>query len=228
MADKNLKGPRPKKIQKILTSEQTYTRTRKEINRLNRERAKRMEARIAKYLGGERVYGSGAIAKHKGDCKIPIDKDRTYYVECKLSEMLADGEEPALKIISAWFPEMQKNVKSMDSMFGILVIHYHLKKGDYVFIRPQDLELILNRVSEETSAAYKGLMFITLLEENALNTTQNKSGKMIKSYVFRHSVVDKFKKVNNLLGLGVLTLHGMYLCMPIEQFKQLMIEFCGD
>jgi len=87
-----------------LTSEAVYQRTRKEINATNRRRAGDMERRIAKYLRGQRTPSSGALAAYKGDVTIPlVDKKRKYLIECKLSAVHTQANDPVIQIVLEWF-----------------------------------------------------------------------------------------------------------------------------
>ena len=59
---------------------------RKQRNRLNRQRAKNMERRVARYLGGDRTPQSGA-GNSKGDVAVLFtNRPGRYLVECKLTD----------------------------------------------------------------------------------------------------------------------------------------------
>src|SRR5687767_12460961 len=69
-----------------LTSETQLKRTRTEVNATNRNRARSMEQRIAKYLRGDRTPASGAMAKYKGDITVDfVNNPGKYIIECKMS-----------------------------------------------------------------------------------------------------------------------------------------------
>lgn len=117
-----------------LTSEEDAQRTRQEINATNRRRSKDMERRVAKYLRGTRVPASGAIAGMKGDCVIPLVSG-FYLVECKLSAAQNETDNhPKIILNMNWFDKIIQDAKSMGAKFGVLVIHFHSRKRDYVFI----------------------------------------------------------------------------------------------
>lgn len=114
---------------------------RKEINRLNRQRAKAMERRVARYLDGTQTPQSGA-GSAKGDILIDfINRPGKYMIECKLSS-LRRNNIPKLQLTKAWIPKMIADAKAMRALFPILVYHYHEKAGDYVIINCTDLHKI--------------------------------------------------------------------------------------
>ena len=74
---------------------------KRERNRLNKQRSKAMERRVAKYLNGDRTPLSGAGAS-KGDVMVPFaNRPGRYLIECKLTEQMHGGE-PCIKIRKAW------------------------------------------------------------------------------------------------------------------------------
>jgi hypothetical protein len=102
-----------------------------EVNRLNRDRAKAMERRIAKRLQGNRVLMSGA-GYIKGDVTIPY-KGSSFLIECKLTENTKKGT-PQIGIPYFWLTKIERETKAMRSLFGVLIIHFHGVAGDYVFM----------------------------------------------------------------------------------------------
>lgn len=111
---------------------------RKEINRLNRQRAKAMEKRVARYLDGTQTPQSGA-GSAKGDILIDFtNRPGKYMIECKLSEARQKGI-PTMRIFKVWISKMIKDAKSMRALFPILVYHYHDVSGDYVLVAVNDL-----------------------------------------------------------------------------------------
>lgn len=101
-------------------------------NALNRTRARNMEIRIAKLLGGYRVPMSGA-GSIKGDVIVPSNFG-TYLVECKYTARFTKTREPRFTFPAAFLPKLRKDVKSMAAPFGILVFHFHDVSGDYVIL----------------------------------------------------------------------------------------------
>lgn len=103
-----------------------------------------MESRISKYLGGNRVFGSGAFWQ-KGDCIIPLPNNSgEFLIECKLSGSRHKTHGATVRIEFAWFPKLQKEVPAMGvrCRFGVLVIHYQQFSGDYVFLRAEDIPIV--------------------------------------------------------------------------------------
>lgn len=111
---------------------------RKEINRLNRQRAKAMEKRVAKYLDGTQTPQSGA-GSAKGDILIDfVNRPGKYMIECKLSEARQKGL-PSMRIFKSWITKMIKDAKSMRALFPVLVYHYHDVSGDFILVARDDL-----------------------------------------------------------------------------------------
>ena len=108
---------------------------RKRINAKNKARAKAMEQRIAKYLNGNRVpmSGSGTL---KGDCFVPFDEYRTIYVECKLTE------KEKITMYQAWLEKVDVESKAMRCIFGMIVVHFIMQRGDYTFIPVRVIPLL--------------------------------------------------------------------------------------
>lgn len=101
------------------------------ITKTNKDRSRRMEQRIAKLLGGNRVPMSGA-GSIKGDCIVstPIGM---VSVECKYSAGTRNNE-PHMIVNKHWFIKLEEDVKALRAAFGILVFHYHNVSHDYVFV----------------------------------------------------------------------------------------------
>lgn len=127
-----------------ITSKADFKRVderRKEINRLNRQRAKAMEKRVARYLDGTQTPQSGA-GSAKGDILIDFRyRPGKYMIECKMSALLKNST-PKFQLTKAWIPKMIKDAKAMRALFPILVYHYHDKSGDFVVIACEDLHKI--------------------------------------------------------------------------------------
>ncbi len=111
---------------------------RKEINRLNRQRAKAMEKRVARYLDGTQTPQSGA-GSAKGDILIDfVSRPGKYMIECKLSAARPGGK-PRINIYKYWIPKMKDDAKAMRALFPLLVYHFHDIAGDFVVINTLDL-----------------------------------------------------------------------------------------
>lgn len=114
---------------------------RKEINRLNRQRAKAMERRVARYLDGLQTPQSGA-GSAKGDILIDFTgRPGKYMIECKLSSVRQKGI-PKMQLAKSWIAKMNKDAKAMRALFPVLVYHYHDKQGDYVLVEKTNLHKI--------------------------------------------------------------------------------------
>lgn len=100
---------------------------RRKIAIQNKKRSANMERRIARVLGGKRVPMSGA-GSLKGDGMVNSDYG-LYLVECKMTSKTKGG------INFDFITKLDKDVKSMNARFGIVIFHFHLKSTDYCIIR---------------------------------------------------------------------------------------------
>lgn len=101
------------------------------IAKTNKDRSRRMEQRVAKAIGGNRVPMSGA-GSIKGDCIVSTPVGLVA-VECKYTAAVA-ANEPTMTVMKTWFPKLESDVQAVGAAFGILVIHYHNISTDFVFI----------------------------------------------------------------------------------------------
>lgn len=124
-----------------ITSKQKFKeidKSRKEINRMNRQRAKAMEKRVARYLDGTQTPQSGA-GSAKGDILIDfVNRPGKYMIECKLSAARPGGK-PRINIYKYWIPKMRADATAMRALFPVLVYHFHDVTGDFVVINIADL-----------------------------------------------------------------------------------------
>jgi hypothetical protein len=130
-----------RKYRPVLTKEE-----RTKINATNRNRARAMEIRIARYLRGKRTPMSGA-GSIKGDVLVHTDRGLCV-VSCKLSAALTRTSEPYINLRFSWFDELYKDKAALTSLgarFGILVIHWHGFRDDLVFIPIQYLAAITTK-----------------------------------------------------------------------------------
>lgn len=103
-------------------------------NNLNKQRARTMENRIAKVLGGRRVPLSGA-GGIKGDVMLN-SRYGAYLLECKLSAAWDQTEDcESITLAFSWMDKIEQEVRLMRARFGALVFHYHNVKADYVMMR---------------------------------------------------------------------------------------------
>jgi hypothetical protein len=196
-----------------LTSEIQLKRTVKEQNALNRARSKAMENRVAKVLGGRRVLMSGAAAAYKGDVEVRFDNYPSgYIVECKLSAQ-SKKSEPYISLVFKWFPKMQEEAKNMGSKFSVLIVNFLGNTRDYVFVRRDVVMQVIKRYKSPLGAQLN-----KLLEESQLfDIRTNKSGKDVKSYSLRRSVLEAgMTKVDDIAGVRYLVPDGEYLVLHID------------
>jgi hypothetical protein len=225
MADKTLKGRRPPAQNKILTSETLLATERVRINNLNRQRSRSMETRIAKYLKGTRQPMSGAIGRLKGDCEIPLDDRRTFYVECKLSSQFKHAKFHSIRMDHKWFIKMHVEARSMKSVFAIMVVHYHLQRDDYVFIRINDfMRVVYPCQSEELQKTLNALITDAIV----IDSTVNKAGGNIKTFNLLKRDLDLCMITKDNMVMTRFIQHGEsqkeeYLIFRISDFRD-MIE----
>lgn len=113
---------------------------RARIAKTNKQRAKVMERRVANTLNGKRIPMSGA-GYLKGDCIVYLPYDVGFFIiECKLRESYRS--KIFINIPMHWLEKLDKDTRSMNAKFGILVIHYHGYTGDYAFIKKKDIQYL--------------------------------------------------------------------------------------
>jgi hypothetical protein len=140
-------------VSKPITSPQAAEQLkaeRRERNRLNRQRAKTMERRIAKLLGGDRTPQSGA-GNSKGDVTVMFaNRPGRFVIECKLTELI-DRDGPSITISKAWLTKIHLEAEQMNAVFGVLIYRYHGRPEDYVLIRAKDMQKVIKRPIETTT-----------------------------------------------------------------------------
>lgn len=144
-------------VSKPITSPQAAEQLkeeRRERNRLNRQRAKTMERRIAKLLGGDRTPQSGA-GNSKGDVTVMFaNRPGRFVIECKLTELL-DRDGPSITISKAWLNKIHQEAEQMNAVFGILIYRYHGRPDDFVLIRSKDMRKVIKRpIETETELTF--------------------------------------------------------------------------
>lgn len=192
-------------VSKPITSPQAAEQLkaeRRERNRLNRQRAKTMERRIAKYLGGDRTPQSGA-GNSKGDVTVLFtNRPGRYVIECKLTELF-DRHGPSITISKAWLAKIHREAEQMNAVFGMLVYRYHGKPDDFVLIRTQDMRKVLKSPVEAVS----DLSFDNL-------KTKTFAMPLARSLVCKEGT-----------GLTCVTIDFvLYYLMTLERFKELIDE----
>jgi hypothetical protein len=122
-----------------------------------------MEARIAKYLGGNRIpmSGSGSI---KGDVRILTQRWGEIMVECKYSAGVGN-RGPRIRIDFRWFDKLDQDVKYMKSAFGILIFHYHdARFNDFVILRRH----LFDRLFEESEMILSEVKVFDMTNKNGM------------------------------------------------------------
>lgn len=199
---------------KPLTSEEELKKTRREINATNRRRAKDMERRVARYLKGKRVPSSGAIAGMKGDCKIPLEKG-FYLVECKLSAQ-EDKGLAKIPLQLTWFDKIIKDSISMDARFGVLVIHFHGKKQDYVFVPSNAMRLL---------AMHSKFAFdVDYIRNDIIPRDITTVGEKKRSTydLFEHKLISSLITVHGFQCTAFRMQDGVWHIFSLEQFRDLV------
>lgn len=204
-----------KKIKEPLSSIEQYTKTRKEINKTNKDRARAMETRIARYLRGSRVPMSGAAKQWKGDCIIPLmNNPGIYLVECKLTQARIYGEKVGtIPVKLDWLTKLDYEVKAMNAKFGILVIHFVNFSGDYVFISLKDAKKLITNYN--IGHALQDII------QHPKKFTPTIQGKMTQYFTL---LTTHFTK-DTLVGT---TIKGLYIELPIGDYIGLRIDDFRD
>lgn len=192
-------------VSKPITSPQAAEQLkaeRRERNRLNRQRAKTMERRIAKLLGGDRTPQSGA-GNSKGDVTVMFaNRPGRFVIECKLTELL-NRDGPSMTISKAWLSKIHQEAEQMNAVFGVLIYRYHGKPDDFVLIRSKDMRKVLKRPVETTA-------------ELTFNNTKVKTFAM----PIARSLVCKEGS-----GIACVTIdYVVYYLMTLDLFKELIEE----
>lgn len=178
-------------------------KNRKEINRLNRQRAKAMEKRVARYLDGTQTPQSGA-GSAKGDILIDFkNRPGKYMIECKLSSGTKDGIG-VVTFYKLWFAKMYKDAKAMRALFPVLVYHYHNRQGDFVYVPKEGLSKLGIELDESV-----------IIYTRTLNTTA-KSFDVTET----NSAPTKKPPFYSLLILNDV----VYYNMTLEYFRDLLKE----
>jgi len=192
-------------VSKPITSPQTAEQLkeeRRQRNRLNRQRAKTMERRIAKYLGGDRTPQSGA-GNSKGDVTVLFaNRPGRYLIECKLTELF-DRHGPSITISKAWLQKIHREAQQMNAVFGMLVYRYHGRPEDFVLVRSADMRKVVKIALEATA-------------ELSFDNLKTKTFAMPQA----RSLVCKEGS-----GIACVTIDFvLYYLMTLERFKELIDE----
>ncbi len=200
-----------------ITSLETYQRTRKEQNALNRARSKSMENRVAKMLHGRRVLLSGAAAAYKGDVEVRFNNyPGGYIVECKLSAQ-TKGHDPYILLNLGWFPKIQTEAISMGSKFAVLIINFLGKTRDFVFVRTDIIEKLIHKYDSPLAPQ----LIYLLSHVNTIDLRYNKSNKKITATTLPRKILDDAMIiVNGVSGVKCITHDGEYLVIHIDTWYE--------
>lgn len=192
--------------------------TRKERNRLNRVRGKRMETMISRlFLGNTRgkVAYSGAGAE-KGDNKIPLPNQSGHlYIECKSSAFVNAIYGPGVPLRYDWFDTIERHRRAMGSTFGTLALHFHNHKGYYMLFRVEDIP-ILESISGNSGYSFNG---------PHIDNRYTKQGKpRMTDKFYRGKMLEGFKLcAGTVPNIIYWTFAGPWVAVTVEDFKTL----CG-
>jgi len=109
--------------------------------KLNKDRSRRQEQKIAGYFKGRRVPMSGS-GTMKGDIRIPFDEYRDIYGECKFTV------KDLLNIQTKWLAKIQEETRTERCMFGVLVISFYRHSNDYVLISPEGTGILRKHLGD--------------------------------------------------------------------------------
>jgi hypothetical protein len=164
------------------------------INNKNKARARAMETRVMKRLGGTRVPMSGS-GQMKGDGIVngPLGM---YLVECKCSAMQDRDGNGVLRFDYRWVTKLAAEVKAMRAVFGIFVLHHHQVSGDTVVM---------------TEALYQRLTMLGVT---------GKSGCAISQPFLANGYVHSIPFCIHVTRPEV----GKLMVMPLEQYEALLAQ----
>jgi len=141
---------------------------RRAINAQSKRRAREMERRVAKFLGGHRVPMSGAGAI-KGDCEVFTDAIGRVFIECKYSAGIHPSYGPTFHLQMKWFPKLEQDAEIMRARIAALVFRYHDKRlSDYVIIRTDVLlkYVPLFNLATSTVLDYSGKKVVAIYKKH--------------------------------------------------------------
>lgn len=213
----NLSGR--KKTFPPLTSEETLKKTRTQITKLNKSRSKAMERRIARILRGRRIPMSGAAPQFKGDVEIRfVNNPGGYLIECKLSAQKDYKDAtPEIRLQFDWFTKLQIEVKATDgAKFGVLIVHYKGHGNDYVFMRREDVQLLMERYH----VGYNLMPFITM---PGLDLRTKANGIPRVGHSIYKSVIDSnMQTIDGIRAAKFILPDTEYIVFYIQDFKDIV------
>lgn len=178
-----------------------------------------MERRVARYLQGSRTPMSGAAAKYKGDITVDfINNPGKYIIECKLSDAISASNQPQIVIQLKWFAKLQQEASAMRAKFGVLIIHYHGLKEDYVFVRRDHVEWLLTR------STYTNVLDMILNADIfAKDIMRFENGKLRTLFgLEQRRITEVMADFGGFKVMAVNTPDGTYYVFELQQFRDLM------
>lgn len=202
-----------------LTSETQLKATRKRINALNKQRSKQMEHKIAAYLRGRRVLMSGAAKQYKGDVEIPfVNYPGGYLIECKLSAVRQDNT-PKIRMLFEWFEKIHGEAKAMNMKFGVVIIHFHGMKTDYVFVRSDIIHNLMYIYHTPYTPTLNQLAALPVKKDLRFN----RKGETVLSFSLLSSEIESaLVTIDNMSAAKYILRDGEYLLMPIQDYAALV------
>lgn len=200
-----------------LTSEEALIKGRelRRITILNKTRSKNMERDVAKILGGRRIPMSGAAAAFKGDVEVLFKNNPgKYIVECKMSAQLNDkANTPQIRINFEWLTKLRIEVEQMNAKFGVLIVHFKGHSNDYVFIRREDIQLLIER--------YQKTYLLPLITLAGMDVRTNMKGITRRGYSANKKMLDTHLH-NPLKAIKFILPDTEYIIMYLQDFREIV------
>lgn len=187
---------------------------RRKINKTNRERSKRMERAVARYLKGRRTAMSGG-GYDKSDCYIPLPNEAGHYlVECKYSEAGYSKGCSQIYIPFSWLDKMQREAIAMRARFAVLCVHYHYapEVEHFIFIREGDIAIL------ESITGRKYVLSGTEIDARYFVSREIKKGYN----AVRSHLVESMGKAEGMPHCYIRIHTGRYLVLYLSNFKTML------
>jgi hypothetical protein len=159
-----------------MSNEFEHPLSRARTARINKDRSRRQEQKIASYLKGRRVPMSGS-GTMKGDIRVPFDDYRDIYGECKFTE------KDTLSVQVAWLEKIRTEAHTERCLFGILVISFYRHSNNYILISPEGTRILRTHLGDQIfdaipmlATAYEGKAFSIGRSTEVRRYIQTKAG----------------------------------------------------
>jgi hypothetical protein len=203
-----------------LTSETQLQDTVRKRNATNKRRSKDMERRIARTLRGRRVPMSGAAAQYKGDVEIPfVNFPGKYIIECKLSSQKNEEHGSFIVVKFEWLPKLHAEVISMSAKFGVLIINFLGSTRDYVFVRRDIVDMLLNKY--RTPYADVLVQLVSLAPLIDVRETPNHKIKVAHRFI-RDTMDKQMVEIAGMKGVRYMLPDAEYLVIHLDTFNMLL------